>query len=919
MPERARILVVDDDVTVLHVLHDTLAPHFAVEMAHSGGEALVKLASAEFAVLVADQRMPGLSGVELAARAKESQPHLVTVLLSAYTDPLDMIAAINRGEIFRFVRKPWEAADLLVTVRQAAERHRLSRDNARLVVELTRRLRAVEILKDVVGAAVMAQGAHPADVLLERLESVLDYDLAAAWVADAEGAASLKLRGRGLVPAGNAVELCDQMWALVRLAGGEPPAEAAVRLTVAAQLDPSRPAAPVLSQLQVPLKQGGRVVGVMAVQAFRADTFAEDAAELLDLLANGAASALARLRAATGLELTRMEEVLAALPDGVLVVDAAGKVSLANRAARRLCEGLGLSGARLLAALGTSPEQALTASLAREVTLGERRVAATLTPAALGVERQPALLVVLRDLTAVEQAERGRREYFATLAHEIRTPLTSLTATLDLMLQGTTGPLANKQREYLELAVQASASLKELVDSVLDLEKSQHGGMGLRLRPARIEAIVEQVVARFAPMVSERELTLELLAAPGLPPIPADPLRVEQVVANLLSNAAKFAPSQSKVRVTVTPARRVPGYVVLGVHNVGEEVDPAELAAIFERFRQGRRRAEVGLRGTGLGLAICRAIAEAHGGAALAQSDAAATHFWVALPTESRAASKTGGETPIWIAGEGLDETDAVALATGFVHAGLRVHLLPRDAVRARAARDALGAGVVVSASRVDAEPCVLVDATSAVQVAELAAVLVLLEAERGDLVALPPLAPGVLAVLRGFGWSADPPPAAEPVPAGVLVDFARLLSPGGRMRAPVRAFLRRARAAGCDWVGVARLTHLDAFGAAYGVRQAGLLQAAFAGEVAQAAGPAVHFVLVGGGAALSGPRQAVDDALGALIRQVPSVARLYYRRDDRERGSVRVGANEVPLLGVSTHTLPMPRDDQDLLLALGL
>ena len=95
MEERVAVLVVDDDPLVLDTLGELLAFDYNVSRALSASDALRILAVRQFAVLVADQRMPGMTGVELAAKAREMQPYIVTILLSGYTDPQDMIAAIN--------------------------------------------------------------------------------------------------------------------------------------------------------------------------------------------------------------------------------------------------------------------------------------------------------------------------------------------------------------------------------------------------------------------------------------------------------------------------------------------------------------------------------------------------------------------------------------------------------------------------------------------------------------------------------------------------------------------------------------------------------------------------------------------------------------------------------------------------------
>ena len=211
MEARARILVVDDDQLVRDVLSEALADDFDVDVVDSGGAALRSLRDTEYAVMLADQRMPQVTGVELATLARKLRPNLVSIILSAYTDPKVMIAAINEGQIFRFVRKPWDTHDLIHTLHQAVERYELGLKNVRLVKDLERRLHAVEILQDVLGEMLAGEAPHPMGPLLDRLHEVVPYDLVVMLLVDLdEEGGVLQLRSEAPVSEANAAELRDQ-------------------------------------------------------------------------------------------------------------------------------------------------------------------------------------------------------------------------------------------------------------------------------------------------------------------------------------------------------------------------------------------------------------------------------------------------------------------------------------------------------------------------------------------------------------------------------------------------------------------------------------------------------------------------------------------------------------------------------------
>jgi two-component system, NtrC family, response regulator HupR/HoxA len=141
--EPATVLVVDDEPRVLDALEAVLAADFRVLRAEGGDEALRLLGANEVAVIITDQRMPGMTGVELLRRSQEAAPDAARIVLTAYTDVDSLMDAINTGRIYHFVPKPWDPNELLVVVRRAAERYALTQENARLRDELELALNAL--------------------------------------------------------------------------------------------------------------------------------------------------------------------------------------------------------------------------------------------------------------------------------------------------------------------------------------------------------------------------------------------------------------------------------------------------------------------------------------------------------------------------------------------------------------------------------------------------------------------------------------------------------------------------------------------------------------------------------------------------------------------------------------------------------
>ena len=143
-PQRSRgVLIVDDERLNLTVLRDVLEDHYTVHTAESGEEALRLADRVALDVVVTDQRMPGMSGVELLTELRRRRPDLAGIVLTAYTDSQALEAAINQAAVFRFIRKPWEPAEILHALDQAGRQVAQRRTVERLVTLLADRSQAL--------------------------------------------------------------------------------------------------------------------------------------------------------------------------------------------------------------------------------------------------------------------------------------------------------------------------------------------------------------------------------------------------------------------------------------------------------------------------------------------------------------------------------------------------------------------------------------------------------------------------------------------------------------------------------------------------------------------------------------------------------------------------------------------------------
>ena len=177
------VLVVDDEVRSQEALRRTLDEDFEVFTASSAEDALTVLGREWIQIVLCDQRMPGMSGVQLLRQVRERWPDAVRIIISGYTDSEDIIAGINDGGIYQYLLKPWQPEQLLLALRSAAEMHRLQAENQRLSLDL--KIAGPVLRQRVAGKKEATRRRFGADALLRAPDSPMNAICAlVAKVAD---------------------------------------------------------------------------------------------------------------------------------------------------------------------------------------------------------------------------------------------------------------------------------------------------------------------------------------------------------------------------------------------------------------------------------------------------------------------------------------------------------------------------------------------------------------------------------------------------------------------------------------------------------------------------------------------------------------------------------------------------------------
>lgn len=213
----------------------------------------------------------------------------------------------------------------------------------------------------------------------------------------------------------------------------------------------------------------------------------------------------------------------------------------------------------------------------------------------------------------LQRLDQVKSVFVSIAAHELRTPLASISGYVEMLLDGDAGPLTDRQREYLRIIESSARRLLRITRDLLDLTRIEMGRLEVTLKRTNLIELVEEVVAEQALQLEARAQHLSLRAPTGLPHALCDPTRAGQVVGNLLSNASKYSPAGSTITVEVKRATE-DGFLEVAVTDEGIGIAEEERQRIFDPFFRARNAGRTGSGGIGLGLYIARALTELQGG-----------------------------------------------------------------------------------------------------------------------------------------------------------------------------------------------------------------------------------------------------------------------------------------------------------------
>jgi signal transduction histidine kinase len=327
-----------------------------------------------------------------------------------------------------------------------------------------------------------------------------------------------------------------------------------------------------------------------------------------------------------------VRDVLAGVPDALLVVDARGRITYANTEATRALH------RPLESFLGTAIAEITPALSAELIASGAGKSAFPLPDITIDQEvfastarvfpmDGGAVVLSLRNVTEQRRLEARRLDFYSIIAHDLRSPLSAILMRAELILRGKHGPIVPEISAELQRVQVLIRSLVSMINDFLDLASLEGTAYKLVKEELDIVAVAEAIIDDLRPLLHSGEIALEVRSE-GRPTVLADRRRLAQVLANLLSNAIKFTPRGGVIAVRFIESS---SYVETIVEDTGPGVAPEVFATLFQRYTTLRTAGAPG--GTGLGLMIVREIVEAHGGTAGVESArGAGSKFWFRLP-----------------------------------------------------------------------------------------------------------------------------------------------------------------------------------------------------------------------------------------------------------------------------------------------
>lgn len=399
---------------------------------------------------------------------------------------------------------------------------------------------------------------------------------------------------------------------------------------------------PLESFFNLPIEVGGKVVALINVSSPLKGLYGDEETAILYTILNQVSSHASKLSQVVENEKRKLSAMVASLADGIIMVDSAFNLIVANHAVADLLKIEKEDNFfAILSALGSK----IDLKGAIEEATGKDKIIKLKEfehlDKAIQIDVEPVkdrfgyllgAVVVLHDVTVAKQLERLREDFTAMMVHELRTPLTTVSYSTNMLLSDWEKMEKGVIKESVTVIKSTGEQMLSLVNELLDVAKIEAGKFVVTKQSGSLDKLIEEKVELFKPLTIQKQLQLTYLKAPNIPSISFDPKRLGQVLNNLLSNSLKYTD-----RGQITVSSKIEGNMaVVSISDTGDGIKTEDLDKLFSKFEQLGKGKTGEKGGSGLGLVITKGIVEAHGGKIWATSagEGKGTTFSFSIPVQ---------------------------------------------------------------------------------------------------------------------------------------------------------------------------------------------------------------------------------------------------------------------------------------------
>jgi two-component system phosphate regulon sensor histidine kinase PhoR len=586
-------------------------------------------------LLLITEKLGNKAGLELVKATLERFPTLPIILYAASHDPQQVLQAMKLG-VSDYIYPPLRINDIVQAIQHSQKRAEQMGDWVRLEVRrttasLTQRVDELDsmvklsrsitasldldsVLSNVVSSAVELTRAEEGHLLLLDEETNELY-LRAGRNSEETSAQTYHLPVQDSL-AGQVMET-GQALCYYQDAPSQTPLSAQV-----------------YALIYVPLRTNERVMGVLGIDNRQKRLpFSSHHELLIKVLADFAAIAIqnAQLYDQAERERAKYETIITSIQDGVILLDPSNRLLLINPAGIKAF-GLGLEprlGKPVLEAIKNHDFHLLLESITdnplkfHEIAFEDGRVFnAQYTPIpSIGA------VITLEEITHLKMLDRLKSDFIHTISHDLRSPLTAIMGYVELLDR--VGPLNDQQKLFIKHVQNSAQNITALVNDLLDLGRIE-AGFDTRKDEVSLESILRFTLENLGRQIEDKQQDVQVNIEPNLPILRGNPIRLRQLMDNLLVNATKYTPVSGKIIINL---RAEANQIIFEVVDTGVGIPPADQAHIFEKFYRASN-APKGTPGTGLGLAIVKSIVDNHQGRIWLESVVnKGTKFVVVFPT----------------------------------------------------------------------------------------------------------------------------------------------------------------------------------------------------------------------------------------------------------------------------------------------